>query len=129
MTEQNIYNQGIKYVQTFDFKTLYTDIPHNDIKNNLTYFVNSIYKLKNKLYINICNKTETFSDKANQYGSFTENQFISQLHYLIENAYIYIDNKLLKLIIGIPTGTNCASDLANVFLHVYERKKRSKALR
>ena len=27
-----------------------------------------------------------------------------------------------KLIVGIPTGTNCASDLANIFLHIYEKQ-------
>ena len=31
------------------------------------------------------------------------------------------DNKVHQQIIGIPTGTNYASDLANIFLHVYEK--------
>ena len=31
------------------------------------------------------------------------------------------DNNVHQQIIGIPTGTNCTSDLANIFLHVYEK--------
>ena len=31
------------------------------------------------------------------------------------------DNKVHQQIIGMPTGTNCASDLANISLHVYEK--------
>ena len=27
-----------------------------------------------------------------------------------------------KLIVGIPTGTNCASDLTNIYLHIYEKQ-------
>ena len=50
--------------------------------------------------------------------SFTKEEFISQITYLI----IYFNNGLKKLVIGIPTGTNCALDLANIFLHIYEKK-------
>ena len=31
------------------------------------------------------------------------------------------DNKVHQQIIGIHTGTNSVSDLANIFLHVYEK--------
>ena len=40
---------------------------------------------------------------------------------MIHNAFIYFNNELKKLVTGIPTGTNCASDLANIFLHIYEK--------
>lgn len=32
-----------------------------------------------------------------------------------------MSNKTFQQVIGIPTGTNCASDLANIFLHIFEK--------
>lgn len=122
MVNQNLTNNNNKYIQTYDFKTLYTDIPQQDLMNNLNNFITSIYMLKGKTYLNIYNKQAFFSDKNNEFGSFKKEEFIDQVNYLILNAYIQFDNELKKLIIGIPTGTNCASDLANIFLHVYEKQ-------
>ena len=121
LIKQNLTNHNIKYVQTYDFKTLYTDIPQQELINNITQFVKTIFQLKGKKYINIYNTNASFSDKANKNGSFTKEDFISQITYLIHNAFIYFNNELKKLVTGIPTGTNCASDLANIFLHIYEK--------
>ena len=45
-----------------------------------------------------------------------------QNEYLIDNSFISFDGTIKKLITGIPTGTNCASDSANIFLYVYEKE-------
>ena len=121
MIENNLFNNNKKYIKTFDFKTLYTDIPHDELKNNIKTFINWVFILKDKRYINIGNKTASFSNKSKTFGSFTKDKFILQINFLIDNSFIYFDNKLERLVIGIPTGTNCASDLANIFLHVYEK--------
>ena len=121
MINQNLTNNNVKYVQTYDFKTLYTDISQVNLINNIT-FITSIFSLKNKKFLNIYNKHASFSDKHNDEGSFKKDDFISQVTYLIQNTYIQFDNVLKKRIVGIPTCTNCASDLANIFLHIYEKQ-------
>ena len=73
-------------------------------------------------YLNISKHSACFSNKAKKFGSCTKLELLTQINYLIDNSYIYFDDKIEKLVIGIPTGTNCASDIANIFLHVYERK-------
>ena len=40
--------------------------------------------------------------------------------FLIDNTYIKIGNHLFRQFISICMGTNCASLLANLFLHSYE---------
>ena len=52
---------------------------------------------------------------------FDQQEIIELKDFLIENCFIMNDNKVHQQIIGIPTGTNCASDFANIFLHVYEK--------
>ena len=39
MIVSNLLNPGNKYIKTFDFKTLYTKIPHNKLKENLKIFI------------------------------------------------------------------------------------------
>ena len=43
------------------------------------------------------------------------------LHYLLDNIFIRIGYKLYRQIVGIPTGTNCALFVADLFLFCYER--------
>ena len=122
MNENNLFDNDNKFIKTFDFKTLYSDIPHDKLKENLEYFVNSVYEFKNKRYLNINKNSAWFTNKAQKYGSCTKEELVRQINYLIDHSYIHFDGKLEKLVIGIPTGNNCASDMANIFLHVYERK-------
>ena len=87
MIVSNLLNHGNKYIKTFDFKTLYTKIPHNKLKENLQIFISSVFSSKKKLYINIGYKNAQFSDKPNKY-CFNENNFINHISYLIDNCYI-----------------------------------------
>ena len=43
------------------------------------------------------------------------------LHYLLDNIFIRFGSKLYRQIVGIPTGTNCAPLVADLFLFCYER--------
>ena len=43
------------------------------------------------------------------------------LSYLLDNIYIRFGNKFYKLIVGFPTGTNCAPLVADLFSFFYER--------
>ena len=43
------------------------------------------------------------------------------LWFLLDNIYIRFGTKLYRQIVGIPTGTNCAHLVADLFLFCYER--------
>ena len=43
------------------------------------------------------------------------------LNYLLDNIFIRFGSKLYRQIVGIPTGTNCAPLVADLFLFCYER--------
>ena len=42
------------------------------------------------------------------------------MEYLINNVYIKVGNRVYRQTIGIPMGTDCAPQLANLFLFHYE---------
>ena len=42
----NITHKGKKSISTFDFSTLYTSIPHTQLKSNLEKFINRIFEFK-----------------------------------------------------------------------------------
>ena len=48
--------------------------------------------------------------------------YSTYVEYLIDNIYVNIGNKTYRQCIGIPTGTDCAPLVANLFLFYYEYK-------
>ena len=114
-----------KSVSSFDFSTLFTSIPHQQLKDNLTKFVNRIFEIKDKTYI-VCNeffKNSYFSDNVNlSKGNlkFNKDEFLECIYFLIDNSYVKFNNSVYRQVIGIPMGTSAAPHVANIYLHVYE---------
>ena len=102
-----------------NFKTLYTNIPQDKLKGNLKIFISSIFKVKKKKHVT--KKRAYFSDKTSKFCSFNENDIINQVNYLIDNCFIQYNKSVLQQVIGIPMGSNNASHMANIFLHIYEK--------
>ena len=121
MKESNRLNNYDKNIITYDFETLYTKIPHNKLKRNIKTFISTLFEYKKRKYINISSKSAQFSDKVSKHGSFTELEIIHQIDFTIDNCFISYNHLVFKQTIGIPMGTNCASHLANIFLHIYEK--------
>ena len=121
----NIVHKGRKSISTFDFSTLYTSIPHHQLKTNLEKFVNRIFEFKEKNFIfpNLYTKRAYFGDAVSSNSkniAFDKEKLLSCLNYLIDNAYIVHNGQVYRQIIGIPMGTNSAPHVANIYLFVYE---------
>ena len=119
----NNIQDGHKSISTFDFSTLYTSIPHQQLKDNLCKFVNKVFEFKNKTFIipNSFNKRAYFSDGISSNKlAFSKDDLIECLTYLIDNSFVNINGAIYRQIIGIPMGTNSAPQIANIYLHVYE---------
>ena len=124
MFENNL-NSGNKSISTFDFSTLFTNIPHEQLKDNLTKFVNRVFNIKNKQYVVYSGffKNCYFSDKPNKSCiKFTKDELLDCIYFLIDNAYVKHDGKIFRQVIGIPMGTSCAPHKANIYLHQYEHE-------
>ena len=117
LNQSNNLNNKHKSLATFDFKTLYTSIPHDLLKEKLKSFIEKIFQRKGKRYI-VTTKNGAYL--TNKKKGFSKYQLIQCINFIIDNSYVVFDGKVYRQIIGIPMGTNCAPYLANIFLHMYE---------
>ncbi len=117
---------GRKSVNTYDFSTLYTSIPHQQLKDNLKKFVDMVFNIKDKSYI-ICNlflNKAYFSNAASTRNvlKFSKDEFLECLFYLIDNSFIVFNGCVYRQCIGIPMGTNAGPHIANIYLFIYEHE-------
>ena len=127
MRENNeVNNSGHrrKTVKSFDFSTLYTSIPHDELIDKMSKFICKIFEIKaqdNKKFITISKQQAYFSiNRSKKCLSLSCQELIDLVKFLIDNSYVVYKGKVFRQITGIPMGTNCAPYLANIFLHVYE---------
>ena len=67
------------YIQTFDFSTLYTSLPHDLLKSRMNNITDNAFKHKNGVtqhtYINVCrNKSNFTNDPLNDDNKYTANR-------------------------------------------------------
>ena len=70
-----------------------------------------------------CNDKNAFftSEQPKRYKLWSCQKMSDALHYLLDNIFIRFGSKLYGQIVGIPTDTNCAPLVADLFLFCYER--------
>ena len=83
-----------KSVKTFDFKTLYTNIPHSKLKNNTNKFIQDIFTNNNKKYITYGYSSSHMTNKSK--STFTDNELVTHINKIIDNAYIIYNNHLYR---------------------------------
>jgi len=108
-------------IDSYDFSTLYTSLPHTLIKEKFAYLINWSFKKSGSSYI-CCNKYNSFfSDKIyGKYTNWTSFDIISAIEFLLDNIYVRFGDTIYRQIVGIPMGTNCAPLIADLFLYCYE---------
>ena len=99
-------------IKTFDFTTLYTNLDHEKILNHLE---------------RVLQECTTYLFNMQASGKLTniripdKKKLLSLAKYLISNTFIANDlNNILRQVIGLPMGTNCAPQIANLVLYSME---------
>ena len=115
----------ITSIQTFDFSTLYTSIPHQKLKDRIHMLVNQTFLYKNgsRRYKHlVVNGDRTFftNEETSAVKTDDETLICQVIDFLIDNIYVKIGNHLFRQCIGIPMGTNCVLLLAKLFVYSYE---------
>ena len=116
--------KGSKSINTYDFSTLYTSIPHQQLKDNLSSFVERVFTFKDKEFIvpNLYTKKAYFTSINCKHKKvcFSKEDLLECLFYLIDNSYVVYRSTIYRQVVGIPMGTNSGPQIANVYLYVYE---------
>ena len=108
-------------ITTWDFSTLYTTIPHADLKKCIQCLVLKVFRKNHGKKLIVTSKTAFFGTNVGngQYG-FDEAEFLELFEFLIDNIYIRFGSDVFRQVVGIPMGTNCAPLLANLYLFYHE---------
>ena len=120
--EINNKNQ-VRNIRTYDFSTLYTSIPHKQLKQQLKWVISEAFNDGARKFIRIGNASARWSkSRGKAQYCWNKDELIKHVEWLINNIYVVCGDSLFKQKIGIPMGTDCAPFLANLFLFAYEYK-------
>ena len=115
-------------VQTFDFSTLYTSIPHYLLKSRISNLVHNAFRKKDGsvryTHIKVTRAKGYFTHDINGGGDnmYTADNICKMIEFLINNIFVQFGGRLFRQVTGIPMGTNCAPLLADLFLYSYENE-------
>ena len=103
-----------KSVQTFDFSTIYTPIPHDLLESRISTLIQKSFKKKDGsiryTYIKVDGRRRYVSNSIDSGGdkTYNANQICDMVKFLIDNIFVKFGEHLFRQVIGIPMGTNCA---------------------
>ena len=118
---ESIKDKNVNHMETYDFSTLYTALPHEDIKVKFSGIFNKVYKREAKPYINVGYSKTYFSASKNRNGcSYSLVDMVEILDFILDNIYVKCGMHIFKQIIGIPIGLDSGQDIANLLLFSYE---------
>ena len=121
LNQSNKFSDRNKSINSYDFENLYTNIPHDKLKDKIKSFVFKIFELKKRDFITIGSNRAYFAkERSKKLKSCNKQELMGWIEYIIENSMVEYLGELYRQVIGIPMGTSCAPYLANIFLHAYE---------
>ena len=113
-------------VQTFDFSTLYTSIPHDLLKSRISNLVHNAFRKKGGsvryTHIKVTRVQGYFTHDINGGGDnmYTADNICKMIEFLLITFCAVWRASFPSG--GIPMGTNCAPLLADLFLYSYENE-------
>lgn len=115
-------------LHTYDFATLYDNVPHEDLKKEMKWVIDFCFKDKpnKRMYIDMRPgklaswRAPSSPIRKESTLSLTKESFHEMICFLIDNSYIKIGSHIFRQIKGIPMGTSCSPFLANLYLYAKE---------
>ena len=109
---------NITSIKSFDFSTLYTTIPHDNLKSRLASIIRNSFMFKNGnrryKYIVLGHEESYFvKEHSDSKHKYSEDDIIKMLEFLVDNIFVVCAGKVF-------VGTNCAPLLADIFLYSFE---------
>jgi hypothetical protein len=103
----------------YDFSTLYTTIPHDELKSRLLDIIDNCFFNKNRkkeIYLMISyQKHYIYKYDSVSTHKYPEDDIKNMLEFLIDNIYVLVGD----ITVRIPMGTNCAPFLSEpVFVFI-----------
>ena len=119
-----------KSITTYDFTSLYTALPHDEILNSLSDIIADVFDRREKkarpckLAVYGSSKADIIWSSANWVKEprattfcYTKTSMVEAIRFQLETTYFVFGKRVYAQIIGIPMGTDDGPELANLTLH------------
>ena len=118
---EKMKSERINHMETYDFSTLYTALPHREIKHRFSAIFQKVFNREARPYISVNMHGAYFSPtKVNGRFSFRSEDMQEILEFILDNIYVKYGKDVYKQMIGIPIGLDSGQDIANLLLYSYE---------
>ena len=114
--------KNAKSIATYDFSTLYTKIPHDDLISRLKKLINFTFDAGDAKFVKISQRGDASWSKNRTKTCFSKNSLGIAVKHLIKNCYFTVGNITMRQSIGIPMGIDPAPFWANLYLYSYEEE-------
>nr|NIQ20721.1 hypothetical protein [Gammaproteobacteria bacterium] len=121
-----IRNLKANSIETYDFSTLYTNLPLDIIYKDLESLIIKMYKNSGShtLLVNPYSK-KCFWYQGNFYSGYkkyTIDKLLNALHFILNETYVQFGGFVFRQKLGIPMGGNASPFIADLFLAWREYK-------
>ena len=118
---EKMKSERFNHMETYDFSTLYTALPHREIKHKFSAIFQKVFNREARPYISVNIHGAYFSPtKVNNRFAFRSEDMQEILEFILDNIYVKYGKDVYKQIIGIPIGLDSGQDIANLLLYSYE---------
>jgi hypothetical protein len=111
-------------IHTYDFTTLYTNIPHEDLKIKLKWVISKVFNDVPHKHFYVKNGVAFWHNPSGKdktpVSILGQESLYRSICFLIDNIYICVGKSIFRQQIGIPMGTDCAPFIANLYLYACE---------
>ena len=104
----------VRNMQTFDFSTLYTSIPHKKLNRRMAKIINQCFKVSVVNTFVLARNRLVGADLVEAKNCWNATEVIKHVNYLMENIYVVCGGCLFRQVFGIPMGNDYAPFLANL---------------
>ena len=111
-----------KEISTFDFSTLYTKLPHDDLLRVLNSIIDFVFDGGSSKYLGFTEHSTFWKKKATGKQTLSRLKLKTLVKHLITNTFFVVGNLIIRQSIGIPMGIDPAPFWANLYLYDYESK-------
>ena len=84
-------------MNTYDFSTLYTNIPHGSLKNNMKELIDEVFSVRGAQYLSFNSRGKCCWSNERKYDTNVDkSELIDMINYLVDNIYVLVGNKIFR---------------------------------
>ena len=108
-------------IETFDFSTLYTNLPLDDIYESLKLRINKMFNnsTSSAILVNVYTGRAFWLNSGpcrTGYKQYTIDKVLNALHFVLFNSYVQFGGYVFRQVKGIPMGGNASPFIADLYV-------------